>query len=222
MTHHSHRHDPDAPLTDPAEFWEARYIANRGESGTVWSGRVNAAVEREASGLPAGTALDLGSGEGGDALWLARQGWTVTAIDISANALAVGAAQAAKEGVADHIEWVQADLASWRPSAEYDLVSAAFLHSPVELPREEILRRATAAVAPGGRLLVVGHGAFPPSHEPEPDAQPLPTAEEVLAQLELPEGWVVETSASVDRAVTWRDGSDIVLTDAVLRVRRER
>jgi SAM-dependent methyltransferase len=209
-------------LNDPAEFWEARYRTNRGERGQIWSGRVNAAVEREVVGLTPGTALDLGSGEGGDALWLAAQGWRVTAVDISATALAVGEARAVSEGLADRIDWVQADLATWHPSAEFDLVTAAFLHSPVELPREEILRRATAAVAPGGRLLVVGHGAFPPwSSHNHHDGPPLPTPDEVLAALELPVGWVVETNALADRQGTSPDGAAVTLVDTVLRVRRE-
>jgi SAM-dependent methyltransferase len=217
-------HSFDEALTDPAEFWEARYLRNRGENGAVWSGRVNAPVEREMTGVTPGTALELGSGEGGDAIWLASQGWTVTAVDISATAHAVGAAKAAELGLTDRITWVQADLATWHPSAEYDLVTSAFLHSPVELPREEILRRAVSAVAPGGRLLVVGHGAFPPGggdHEDRVDAPPLPSPDEVLADLELPEGWVVETNELVDREVEWRDQGMVTLTDAVLRVRRE-
>lgn len=209
-------------LESPADFWEARYAATRDDTGTVWSGRVNAAVASEVSGLTPGTALDLGCGEGGDALWLADAGWMVTAVDISAIALAVCAAAASARSLADRITWEQADLAEWQPSIEFDLVTAAFLHSPVELPRERILRRAVTAVAPGGRLLVVGHAAFPPdsSHADHADAPPLPSADEVLASLELPEGWVVETAAQVDRVATGRDGSDVTLTDAVLRVRR--
>ncbi|MHA6694069.1 SAM-dependent methyltransferase [Homoserinimonas sp. A520] len=215
----------DEAITDPAEFWEARYTTNRDESGHVWSGRVNATVEREVTGLTPGTALELGAGEGADALWLAARGWAVTAIDISATALAVGEAKAAQEGLAGRIDWVQADLATWHPSAEFDLVTSAFLHSPVELPREEILRRAASAVAPSGRLLVVGHGAFPPgsSHaEHDHDAPPLPTPDEVLASLQLPKGWIVETSALVDRPATGRDGTTVTLVDTVLRVQRER
>lgn len=213
-----------AAITDPAEFWEARYISNRGASGHVWSGLVNAAIEHEVAGLTPGSALELGCGEGGDALWLAARGWAVTAIDISATALAVGAAQAAQEGLADRIQWVQADLAAWHPSAEFDLVAAAFLHSPVELPREEILRRAASAVAPGGRLLIVGHGAFPHAvagGDHDHDAPPLPTPDEVLAALDLPDGWVVETNALLDRPVTWHDGSAVTVADTVVRVRRE-
>ena len=211
-----------AALTDPADFWEARYVTHRRESGQVWSGQVNATVERETSDLTPGRVLDLGSGEGGDALWFASRGWTVTAIDISASALAVGAARAEEAGVGDRIEWVRADLAAWHPSAEYDLVSAAFLHSPVELLREEILRRALSAVAPGGRLLVVGHGAFPPGsgHEHDADAPLLPSTDEVLAALQLPEGWVVESSETVDRVGAGRDGVSTTFVDTVVRVRR--
>ena len=219
-------HSKDEAITDPTEFWEARYITNRDETGHVWSGHVNEAVAREVTGLPPGTALELGAGEGGDALWLASQGWTVTAIDISATALAVGAAKAAEMGLVERIDWVQADLASWHPSSEFDLVTAAFLHSPVELPRDEILRRAATAVAPGGRLLVVGHGAFPPgsthAEEHGHDAPPLPTPDDVLESLQLPDGWVVETNALVDRPVTWRDGTAVTLVDTVLRMRRDR
>lgn len=208
---------------DPAEFWEARYLANRDDSGRVWSGRVNATVESELAGLSPGSALELGSGEGGDALWLASRGWTVTAIDISPTALAVGAAQANEAGLSERIEWVQQDLSAWQPTAEFDLVTAAFLHSPVELPREDILRRAASAVAPGGRLLVVGHGAFPSgiAHgEHDNDAPPLPTPEEVLASLALSDAWVVETLTLVERRATWRDGRELDLVDTVVRVRR--
>lgn len=224
-------HSTDASTTDPAEFWEARYLAERGESGQVWSGRVNAAVEHEVTGLAPGTALELGCGEGGDAIWLAAHGWAVTAVDISANALAVAAEKATLRGLATRIDWVQADLAAWHPSTEYDLVTAAFLHSPVELPRAEILRRATTAVAPGGRLLVVGHGALPPGaggdhdheheHEHEHETVPLPSPDEVLAGLELPDGWVVETNGLLERSVARNDGTAITIVDTVLRVRRE-
>lgn len=210
---------------DPTAFWEARYTTTRSASGTVWSGRVNATVAAEIADLTPGTALDLGCGEGGDALWLAAAGWRVTAVDISTTALTVGASTAESRGLSTRVEWVQADLATWRPSAEFDLVTAAFLHSPVELPREAILRRASSSVAPGGRLLVVGHGAFPPgsSHaEHQKEGPPLPTPDEVLDSLDLPEGWVVETNALVERPTIGRDGAPVTLIDTVLRVRRGR
>lgn len=217
--------DDEQPITDPAEFWEDRYRSTRGDHGRVWSGRVNPAVEREVAGLRPGTALDLACGEGGDALWLATQGWSVTAVDISATALAVGSAQAERAGLADRVHWLQADLSTWQPTGEFDLVTTAFLHSPVELPREEVLRRAAAAVTPGGSLLVVGHAAVPPGSKlghHKHEGPPLPNPDDVLASLQLDIDWIVETNALVEREAVWRDGSTVTLVDSVLRVRRAR
>ncbi|MFJ5230817.1 FAD-dependent oxidoreductase [Kitasatospora sp. NPDC088391] len=174
---------------EAVEFWERRY----GESEQIWSGRPNASLTREAAGLAPGSALDLGCGEGGDAIWLAGQGWQVTAVDLSRVALERAAARAAVEGVADRIDWQRVDLANAFPSGSYDLVSAQFLHSPTEFPRERVLRRAAEAVAPGGTLLITGHAVHParPGH-PHPDLH-FPTPEETLAALRLaPGAWTVE------------------------------
>ena len=209
-------HEVD-PEQDPAAFWENRYR----DAGQTWSGRPNAALVREVAGLPPGHALDLGSGEGGDAIWLAQEGWSVTAVEISPSALALAARNAEAEGVAGRIRWVEADLATWQPDGAYDLVSAQFLHSPVELPREDILRRAATAVGPGGLLLVVGHGEFPPWSSHPHDEAPLPKPEEVLASLALhPDEWTVLTQAMIDRMATGPDGSLATLNDSVVTVRR--
>ncbi|MFJ5880111.1 FAD-dependent oxidoreductase [Kitasatospora cineracea] len=174
---------------DAVEFWEKRY----GESEQIWSGRPNASLTVQAAGLAPGRALDLGCGEGGDAIWLAKQGWQVTAVDISQVALERAAARAAVEGVADRVDWQRVDLAHAFPSGGYDLVSAQFLHSPAEFPRERVLRRAAAAVAPGGTLLITSHAASPAKHDhPHPDMH-FPTPEEMLAALRLdPSDWTVE------------------------------
>jgi SAM-dependent methyltransferase len=216
-------HETDEHTTDAAQFWDARYVSQRNEQGRMWSGQVNATVEQHVAGLTPGTVLELGSGEGADALWLAARGWSVTALDISSVALTVGAAEAARAGLSNRIEWTQADLTTWQPSKEYDLVMSAFFHSPFDFPREVILRRATSAVAPGGRLLVVGHGSLPPmsEHAHTADAPPLPSPDEVLTALALPAGWVVETNALIERTAKWRDGEDVVLVDTVLLVRRD-
>lgn len=114
------------------QFWEERY-ASRPQ---VWSGRANQVLVDLVSGFAPRTALDLGCGEGGDAVWLAQQGWRVTAVDISTTAVERGRAAAADLGVpADRITWVAQDLAEWSPGGTFDLVSAFFLQSPVELPR---------------------------------------------------------------------------------------
>ncbi|MDI5942806.1 methyltransferase domain-containing protein, partial [Micromonospora sp. DH15] len=132
--------------------WEERYRARP----AVWSGRPNPQLVAEATGLPAGRALDVGCGEGADAGWLAGRGWRVTAVDISATALERAAAHAAAAGpeVADRIEWLHADLRVTPPAeGAYDLVSAQFMHLP-GAARRELVARLAAAVAPGGTLLI--------------------------------------------------------------------
>ena len=208
-------------MSEAAEYWENRYR----ENGRSWSGRANAALVREITGTAPGTALDLGCGEGGDALWLAHNGWSVTAVDIAPSALSVGAGDAAD---GDDVTWVAADLAEWRPPAAYDLVTSHFLHSWVELPRERILRRGAAAVAPGGTLLIVGHAGAPSwaaASDGHHDVE-LPTAEEMYDALFQPGSglasadWTVVTRAQIARPVTAPDGTEGTIDDSVLKLRR--
>lgn len=206
----------DASDASDAELWDERYR----ESRRIWSGNPNAALVREVEGLSPGRALDLGCGEGADAVWLARHGWRVTATDISRVALDRAAEHAVEAGVADRIDWQFHDLGVSFPEGEYDLVSAQFLHSMGDLPREQILRRAAAAVAPGGVLLIVGHAGFPAWEHDHADME-LPTTEEVLASLELPEGeWDVLVSAEHERVQNDPDGNPTTRTDNALKVRR--
>lgn len=199
------------------EFWDGRY----GESDRIWSGEPNAALVREVAGERPGRALDLGCGEGADAVWLARQGWRVTAVDISRTALARAAEHAAAAGVADRVDWQRHTLGETFPEGTFDLVSAHFLHSPTDLPREGILRTAAAAVAPGGLLLVVGHSGLPPwESNPHPHVH-LPSPQEVLASLELPEKeWEVLVCAEHERIQNDPDGKPVTRTDNTVKVRR--
>ncbi|MDB1088567.1 FAD-dependent oxidoreductase [Streptomyces sp. ACA25] len=199
------------------EFWEDRYRSDE----RVWSGRPNADLLREATGLLPGRALDLGCGEGADAIWLAEQGWHVTAVDISRTALTRGAAQARAAGVADRIDWQRHDLAESFPPGRFDLVSAHFLHSPVDLPGERILRTAAAAVSPGGVLLVVGHSGPPPwDTGPRPD-MPLRTAGEVVHTLGLhSREWELLVNEGHERSRACRDGRTVIHTDYTLKFRR--
>jgi len=202
---------------EAAEFWEAVYR----DRPRVWSGRVNAVLAQEAAALVPGRALDLGCGEGGDALWLAQQGWQVTAVDVSTIALERAAAHAEAAGVGDAIGWECHDLADSFPDGTFDLISAQYLHSTVELPRERVLKRAATAVAPGGAVLIVGHAAFPPwSSHSDADVH-FPTPEEVLASLELPDGqWSVVRCETVDREAEGPDGQRGTLTDSIVLARR--
>ncbi|GAA3740514.1 SAM-dependent methyltransferase [Spinactinospora alkalitolerans] len=200
------------------EFWDARY----GESDRIWSGNPNTVLVREVTGMQPGSALDLGCGEGADAIWLARQGWRVTAVDVSGVALDRAARHAVAAQVADRIDWQRHDLGTSFPAGAFDLVSAHFLHSPGEtMPRERILRTAASAVAPGGVLLIAGHAGFPSwEHDHHPDVH-FPTPEEVLESLELPDGqWEVQLCEEHQRVQTRPDGQPGTRTDNTLRVRR--
>lgn len=158
-----HRHDPaetpSAAHLDHAPdqaYWDDRYST----SDRIWSGRANPQLVAEAEHLEAGRALDVGSGEGGDAVWLASRGWTVTAIDLSEVALSRAEAAAAdtlEAGDAARITWEHHDVLTWTPpEAAFDLVSAQYAHFP-SADMAPLTTRLAAAVAPGGTLLVVGH-----------------------------------------------------------------
>jgi SAM-dependent methyltransferase len=197
------------------ELWDDRYR----ESERIWSGNPNTVLVREVEGMTPGRALDLGCGEGADAIWLARRGWRVTAVDISGVALERAARNAAE--VADRVDWQWHDLGSSFPAGRFDLVSAHFLHSPGDMPRERILRTAAGAVAPGGALLVVGHAGFPPWEDnPQPDVH-LPTPQEVLKDLALPdEEWEVLVCEEHERIQNDPSGRPVTRTDNTLKVRR--
>lgn len=209
----------------PDEWWNTFYA----ERDQIWSGKPNAVLVTEVSDLLPGRALDLGCGEGADAIWLAEQGWAVTAVDISSVALGRAAVHAKDAGVADRIEWQQHELGKSFPDGEFDLVSAQFLHSKTELDRDAILRSAAGAVAPGGVLLIEGHMGFPSSehqegeheaHNPHPDVH-FPTPEEVVQSLALADGeWDVLVSEVHDRAQVMRDGVAINRRDSTVKVRR--
>ena len=139
-------------MFEPAS-WEERYAGEE----KIWSGRANPQLVAEVAGLTPGTALDVGCGEGGDVIWLARQGWRVTGADFSANGLARAARHAEEAGVADRTEWWQVDARTFDADGRsYDLVTSHFLHPP-DAGMVEVTRRLAEAVAPGGHLLVVGH-----------------------------------------------------------------
>jgi SAM-dependent methyltransferase len=199
----------------PEQFWDARYS----QTDRVWSGEPNTVLVREAAKLTPGRALDLGSGEGADAIWLARQGWRVTAVDISQVALDRAEKHAVAAGVERLIEWQRCDLAVSFPMGTFDLVSAQFLQSEIDLPREAILRAAAAAVAPGGVLLIVGHAGLPSWMNPDPDLH-LPIPAEVLAALHLPaEQWELLLSEEYEQSLMAPDGRPATRTNNTLEVR---
>ncbi|GAB2938118.1 NAD(P)/FAD-dependent oxidoreductase [Rhodococcus aerolatus] len=203
------------------QTWEDRY----GAADSIWSGEPNPQLVAEAADLAPGRALDVGCGEGADALWLAGRGWDTTGIDISAVALARAAAQAEREGLT--VELQQADLGQWDAGAgEYDLVSAQYFHW-VPAPRDALFTRLARAVRPGGTLLLVGHW-FPAGEQghghgggPQAPVQDMTFTPEQAASLLDPERWEVQVCETRPRRRTHPDtGKTHDVPDAVLRARR--
>jgi 2-polyprenyl-3-methyl-5-hydroxy-6-metoxy-1,4-benzoquinol methylase len=215
MSGHKHQvgEDEAAALFEPPS-WEERYAG----AEKIWSGNPNPQLVAEVAGLTPGTALDVGCGEGGDVIWLARRGWRVTGADFSANGLARAARHAAEAGVADRTDWWQVDARTFAADGRsYDLVTTHFLHPP-DGAMVEVTRRLAEAVAPGGYLLVVGHA---PS---EVFAQLTAThrramflAEDLLPALsDRFEALVVEQRPRT----TTRDGVTVDIDDSTLLARR--
>jgi SAM-dependent methyltransferase len=143
MTHTS----PDPVVAE----WDARYAS----AEQVWSGKPNTALVAEVTGLTPGRALDVGCGEGADAVWLARQGWDVTALDVSRVALDRAARHAREAGT--EVRWLPGALvgAPLEPGT-FDLVAALY-PALYKTPAQEAEQVLISAVAPGGVLLVVHH-----------------------------------------------------------------
>jgi thioredoxin reductase/SAM-dependent methyltransferase len=209
-------------MSDPEfgeQWWEERYRS----SERAWSGRVNDVLAAEAADLPPGRALDAGAGEGGDAVWLARRGWQVTAVDLSRTALDRAAAAAAAAGVP--LETRKADVSAWDPGEErWDLVTASFLHFPPGT-RDGVLRRLAAAVAPGGTLLVTMHDGSDLSRGIQRPGLPdwYATGEQLAAVLD-PGDWEVQVAEARPREARAHEGghgsAHAHAADAVLRARR--
>lgn len=207
------------PLQDAREFWEQFYAENE----QVWSGRANARLVEVASGLSPGRALDLGCGEGGDALWLAEHGWGVLAVDVSEAALQRSREAAVEQNTMSHIDFERHDLSDSFPDGHFDLVSAQFLHSTARLDREVVLRRAADAVAVGGTLLIVDHAAAPPWAGEHARDHVFPTVDGVLAALQLDDArWTRLRAEHAEREGVGPDGQTVTLGDNVFVLRRNR
>lgn len=185
------------------EKWNRRYrqaaAAGRGP------GEPCAILTEETAGHSPGKALDLAAGTGRNALSLARQGWQVTAVDFSAEAVAQGRAftrQAFPNQSPPPLQWHQADLLTYQPApAFFDLVTLIYLHLPS--PQfQTVLTRAAAAVKPGGTLLIIGHdlqNLHHGGHGPQ-DPDMLYTPAGLTALLaETPQSFTLEKAETQDR-----------------------
>jgi SAM-dependent methyltransferase len=196
-----------------ASDWDERYRT----SELVWGLAPNRWVEQEVTDLSPGNALDLACGEGRNAVWLARQGWRVVALDFSAVAVTKGKALEAHELDKPSIAWVVADATTFVAAETVDLALLCYLQL-VAVERRAAVRRAAEALAPGGTLLVVGHDSrnLADGTGGPQDASVLFTAADVAADLEGT-GLVVEKAIEVLRPV---EGADRPAIDALLRAVR--
>jgi SAM-dependent methyltransferase len=232
-SHEAHQGHGETQFTQ--EFWDDRY----GSADRLWSGNPNVQLVAQVSDLLPGRALDVGCGEGADAVWLAGRGWLVTAVDVSVVALQRGAAAAAEVlggAGAARISWEQADVLSWDPpAATFDLVTSHYMHAP---DFTGLHRRLATGVRPGGTFLAVAHHAedlpaaiVEHSHAEElrehadaahhGDASRFPTTEQMKAALDGGD-WDIVVADAPGREVKDLDGNVVTVRDMVLRaVRRQ-
>jgi SAM-dependent methyltransferase len=206
-------HADGAPVFGEA-FWDERYQS----AGRVWSGRPNPQLVAGVTGRSPGRALDVGCGEGADAIWLAQAGWTVVAADISGVALRRAGQHARDTGpaAAARIEWLRADLLATPPApGSFDLVSAQYMQLPPE-QRTRLFRALAAAVRSGGMLLIVGHHPSDLSAGvPRPPMPELFYPPEEVAGL-LDASWQVRACAARPRPAATPDGAEVTVHDTVL------
>jgi len=195
-----------------AAFWDRMYQHRHG----AWDGEPNGFLAEQTADLAPGAALDLGCGEGADALWLASRGWRVTAVDLSGVALA----HAREADTTQAVSWLQADMFAWEPPVEaFDLISLHYVHVPPG-SRAALFGRLARAMRPGGTLLVVAH--HPSDHETDLGRPAIAdlyfTADEVAAM--LPEDWEVLVSGTKPQTVTKGEGKSLTIQDMVFKARR--
>jgi SAM-dependent methyltransferase len=193
--------------------WNRRYAEGDRHVTDVPNGFLVAEVTQ----LPPGRALDVACGAGRNAVWLAEQGWRVTAVDFSGVALSIARQLATRRDVT--VDWVEADVLDWQPERRaYDLVCVLYLQLPAA-ERRRVLGRAADAVTPGGTLLVIGHDLRNLTEGWGGPKQPevLFTPDDIVREIG---DLTVEKAERVDRTVEEPDGTHVAI-DALIRARRE-
>ncbi|KQX64998.1 class I SAM-dependent methyltransferase [Streptomyces sp. Root1310] len=214
----------DAPLSadgyagDPAvrAEWDNRYADRR----QLWSGRPNGALVAEVAGLTPGRVLDVGCGEGADAVWLARTGWDVTAVEVSGVALERATGHARDASLT--VRWVHAALTEAAlPPASFDLVSAQY-PALLRTPEAAAERALLAAVAPGGVLLLVHHAGMDTQQAHEGGFDPADYVWPSMVTALLDDDWEVEVDEQRPRVAPDGGAGAHHTDDLVLRARRLR
>ena len=219
------------------DYWEQHWEqTSSGGPGAMDENPPNPYLVRGAGSLLPGTALDAGCGTGAEAIWLATQGWQVTAADIAADALARAARRAAGSGVSERVSWIEADLTVWDPGMQFDLVTTNYAHPAI--PQLAFYERISTWVAPGGSLLIVGHlhtdtnstghGHHGQGHdghghdghlEEHPPAEASVTLTGITAGLDSTK-WDIVTAEEHVRTLARPEGRPVPLHDVVVRATR--
>lgn len=193
-----------------AEIWNERYASK----DYVWTIKVNQFVEANLASLEPGTAIDLGAGEGRNAVWLASLGWKVAAVDYSPVGLEKGRRLAADHGVEDKIEFIEGDAVVWEPAQPVDLVVLAYLQLP-EDQRAAVLEHAARWLRPGGTVFVIAHDAsnVADGYGGPPTTAVCYSVEECVAAFS---GLEVTTAEVAERRVDTADGVKTALDTLVI------
>jgi 2-polyprenyl-3-methyl-5-hydroxy-6-metoxy-1,4-benzoquinol methylase len=188
--------------------WDERYST----SELIWTGRANQFVEQHLADLAAGTAVDLGAGEGRNAVWLAQRGWTVTAVDFSPVGLDKARRLAAEHDVTIAVEC--ADATTWAPDGEVDLVVLSYLQVPAAQQRT-VLERSASWLAPGGTVFVIAHDRSNVEHGygGPPSTEVCYSVDDTVAALDTLD---VTTAEVVERSVDTPDGPRTALDTLVI------
>lgn len=212
MTQHGSEHRDEA--TGDWD-WDSRYSAGE----RIWSGQPNGTLVAQIAGATPGRAIDIGCGEGADAVWLAQQGWVVTGLDVSAVAIARATQVAASAGV--QVEWVIGGLLDAPlPNGAFDLVSAQY-PALLKGPDRRTERALLALVAPGGTLLVVHHADLDADHGREHGFDPADYVWPADVRAALDDTWQIDVDERRPRPLP-AGGDPRHSHDLVLRAHRRR
>ncbi|MDV6264581.1 class I SAM-dependent methyltransferase [Rhodococcoides yunnanense] len=212
------------------DYWDKIWQGDRATA--MAAGDPNPHLVQEVNDLTPGTAIDAGCGAGTEAIWLAARGWRVTGADIAADALACARERATAYGVDGHVQFVEADLSTWTPHEQYDLVTTHYSHPSI--PQLEFYDRLATWVAPGGTLFIVGH-LHPANHgaadgeghldghghrnTEQPPAEASATAAAITARLD-PAVWDIQSANESHRTMSAPDGRETTIHDVVVRATR--
>jgi SAM-dependent methyltransferase len=213
------------------EYWDQIWTGDRAPA--MGASQTNPHLVQEVSDLAPGTALDAGCGAGAEVTWLATRGWQATGADIAIAALDRAAERAEASGVAERVQWVQADLSTWEPYTQYDLITTHYAHPA--MPQLEFYDRIATWVAPGGTLLIVGHLHHDPTAhgghghgghghggkdgDDGPPAAASATAAHITARLD-PSDWEVVTAQESHRTLPGHNDHEVTIHDVVVRATR--